>query len=141
MTTYQQNNAAINGDTCAVSDEGRLIGLGSLLASSERIIRSGVVCNISQRILKIGQDGPLDLACLFTPLVKEMRIAVAPLQRVKMTSGTCLRTLRNFSSNFKAASAKPQSTFAKCVFGLIPGFNRRARILPIKQVFKLAGAV
>ena len=47
MTTYQQNIATINGDTCAVSAETCLIGLGSPLGSFEKIIRSGVIRDIS----------------------------------------------------------------------------------------------
>lgn len=95
-------------------------------------MRSSVVCDISQRILKIGQVGPLDLAFLFTPPAKEMRTLKALFPQLKVISGTCLRTVQNFSENLTATPVKSQAIFAKRVLGSILGFNR--------QVLKLARA-
>lgn len=131
MTTYQLNNATINGDTCAVSAEACLIGLGSPLGSFEEMVISGVVCGIHQRILKTGQIGPFDSARLFALPVKEMRTIKALFSQVKVTSGTCLRMVQNFLENLNAASAKSQAVFAKYVLGPILGLNN-----PVEAVSK-----
>lgn len=122
MTTYQQNIATINGDTCAVSAQARFIGLGCLMGSSERIMRSGIVCDISQRILKTGQGETCDSPSLFALPAKEMRTIKALLPQFNVTFGTYLRTVQNFSENLTAAPVKSQAVFTKHVLGLILGF-------------------
>lgn len=95
---------------------------------------------IPQRILKTGQGGTFDSPSLFALPAKEMRTIKALFPQLKVTSGTCLRTVRNFLENLTATSAKSQAVFAKRVLDPILGFNRRVYILPIMQMFKFAKA-
>lgn len=86
MTTYKQNVATINDSARIVFTETCVIGLGSLLESCERIMRSGVTCDISQRILKTDWVGLCDSTCLFALPAKERRTRKALFPQVKVAS-------------------------------------------------------
>ena len=117
MTTYQQNNATINGDTCAVSAEACLIGLGSPLGSFEKIIRSGVIRDIPQRILKMGQGESFDSPSSFALSAKEMRTEKALFSQLKVPFDAYLWAVRNFLRNLTAILVESQAAFAKRIFG------------------------
>ena len=121
MTTYKQNAATINVDICAVPAEACVTGWGSLLASSKKIIRSGVVCNVSRRILKTGQGESCEISSLHVLFAKEIQTKKALFSQVKVLSGTYLWTVRNFLGNLIAQRAQTQRIFAKRYF--VPNFT------------------
>lgn len=128
MTTYKQNAATINVDTCVVSTETCVIGSGFLLESFKRIMCSSVACDILQRTLETDRVGLCDSTCLFALPAKERRTRKALFPQVKVASGACLRTVRNFLRNLTVAPVKSQATFAKRILGSIWGLNNRVRI-------------
>ena len=141
MTTYKQNSATINVDTCAVSAETRVIGLGSLLRSPEWIMLSGVACGVFQRILKMSQEESFEKVSLFAVLAKEMRIAATLFHQGKTTSVTRLRTVQSFLKNLTASPVQTQCIFAKSVSDPFSGPNSHVHTSTAMQAMKLAVAV
>lgn len=121
MTTYKQNTITINADTCAVSTEARVIGLGCLRMSSEKSMRSNVACGILQGILKTVQVEFFNSTKPLALLAIKMETKVPLFPRFEATFNTYLRMVRNFLENLTATMAKSQATFAKRI--LSPHFG------------------